>query len=58
MSQRLEGVHVGLLRQVTRSKAKIMKDGSCKKVATEKVLQGEGTQLIQIYLDMRQAAVV
>ena len=49
---------MGLLRQVTRSKAKIMKDGSCKKVATERVLQGEGTQLIQIYLDMRQAAVV
>ena len=42
MAQRLEGVHVGFLRQATKLKAKILKDGSWYKVVEDKVLQGEG----------------
>ena len=44
MVKKLEGVHVGLLRKVTRMKAKRLKDSSWWEVASEKVLQGVGTQ--------------
>ena len=49
---------MGFLRQVTKVKEKRLKDGSWQKVASEKVLQGAGTQLLHNYLDMRQVAVV
>ena len=57
MTQRLEGFHVGLLRQVRKLKAKRQRDGSWRKVASDKAIQGEGTQLLQTYLDRRKAAV-
>ena len=44
MAQRLEGVHVGLLRQVNKLKEKSLNDGLWRKVAIDKVLQGAGTQ--------------
>ena len=57
MTQRLEGFHVRLLRQMTKLKAKNLKEGLWRKVAAEKVLQGAGTQLIQNYLERRKATV-
>ena len=38
MSQRLEGLHVIFLRQVTRKQAKRRRDGSWRQVPTEEVL--------------------
>ena len=58
MAQRLDGVHVGFLRQVTKLKAKILRNSSWQKVVTNKALQGAGAQPLYIYLDRRQAAVV
>ena len=46
MSQRLERVSVGFLRQVTNMKAKRLRDGSWRKVVADKVLQRVGTQLL------------
>ena len=57
MAQRLEGFHVGFLRQVKKLKAKRQRDGSWRKVASDKAIQGEGTKLLQTYLDRRKAAV-
>ena len=57
MLQRLDGVHVGLLRQVIKLKAKILRDGSWRKATANKVLQRAGTQPIRTYLDRRQATV-
>ena len=58
MAKKLEGVHVGFLRKVTRMKAKRLKDGSWRKVASDKVLQGAGTQLLQTYIDRSQETMV
>ena len=44
IAQKTEGVHVGLLRQMTNLKTKRLKDGSWRKVAADRVLQGAGTQ--------------
>ena len=52
MAKKLEGVHVGFLRQVTR-----LKDGSWQKVALDKVLREGGTQPLQTYIGRRQATV-
>ena len=57
MAQRLGVVHVGFLQQVTKLKAKILRDGSWQKVAAENVLQEAGTQPLQAYLDRRKATV-
>ena len=53
MKNKLEGVHVGFLRQVTRMQAKSNKDGTWKNVALERVLQGAGKQPLQTYIDRR-----
>ena len=58
MTQRLEGVHVGFLRHVTKFKAKRLRYGSWQKVAANKVLQGSRTQPLQIYLGRRHATAV
>ena len=57
MAQRLEGVHVGFLRQVVKLKAKMLKDSSWHKLAADKVLQGAVTQPLQTYLDRSQSKV-
>ena len=57
MAQRLEGVHVGFLRQVNKLKAKSMRNGLWRKVEADKVIQGEGTQPIHTYLDRSQETV-
>ena len=56
MTEKLEGAHVGFLRQVKRMKAKRQKE-SWRKVASVRVLQGAGTQPLQTYIDRRQATV-
>ena len=48
---------MGFLRKVNKTKAKRPKDGSCWKLASERVLQGEGTQLLQTYIDRRKGTV-
>ena len=58
MAKKLEGLHVRLLRQVTRTKEKRYKDGSWQKVASGIVLQGVGTQPLQTYIDRMQVTVV
>ena len=55
MMQRLEGVHVSLLRQVTRKHATRRRCGSWWQVKSEAVLQEVGTQLLRTYVDMRHA---
>ena len=57
MAQRLEGVHMGFLWQVKKSKAKRLRDWSWRKAETKKFLQGAGTQPLRKYLDRRQATV-
>ena len=43
MSRKLEGVHVGFLRQITGKGAVRGKDGTWRQVAAEKVLDKAGT---------------
>ena len=57
MAQRLEGFHVGFLRQVKKLKSKRRKNGLWRKVAADKVLQGSGTQPLETYLDRRHETV-
>ena len=57
VAQRLEIVHVGFLRQVTKSKAKWLSYSEYQKAMTNKVLQVVETQPLQTYLDRRQATV-
>ena len=49
----IEGVHVSFLPQVTGKKAIRQKDGSCRRAASNRVLQEAGTQLFQTYIDPR-----
>ena len=48
---------MGFLKQVTKLKAKILREGLWQKVGVDKVLQRAGTQRLQTYLDRRHAAV-
>ena len=57
MSVKINGMHVGLLRQVTGKKERRKNDGSWKKAASDSVLQGAGTQPLQTYIGRRQAIV-
>ena len=47
MSQKIEGVHVVFLRQVTGNKTQWTWDHSWRKVAVESVLQAAGTQQLK-----------
>ena len=57
MENKLKGVHVGFIFQVTRMKAKSQKDGSWRKVGLGRVIQGAGTQPLQNHIDRRQMKV-
>ena len=57
MSRKLEGVHVGFLRQITGQRAVQQEDGTWRQVASEKVLEKSGTQYLGTYIDRRQATV-
>ena len=58
MTNKLEGVYLVFLQQVTRMEAKRHKDGYWWKVALDKVLQGAGTQLLYTYIKRSQGTVV
>ena len=58
MAKRLYEVRMGFLRQVTKLKAKKLKDGSWLKLTADRVLQRLVTQPLQTYLDRRQATVL
>ena len=51
-------MHVGSLRQVTRKKAKRLRDGYWRQVTVKTVLQGEGKQSLRRYVDRRHVTVV
>ena len=55
MSRKIEGVHVGFLRRITRQRAVQQKDGTWRKVAAEMVLEKAGTQPLGTYIERRQA---
>ena len=57
MSRNLEGVHVGLLRQIMGPRAVQQEDGTWWRVAVENVLEKAGTQSLGTYIDRRQATV-
>ena len=51
MSQDLEGVHMGFLRQMTDQKAKRQRDGTWRSDAAAKVLKEAVTQTLGSYID-------
>ena len=55
MAQRLEVVHMGFMRQETKSKAKLLSYRSWQ--SDKKISQGVETQLLQTYLDKRKLTV-
>ena len=57
MAQRLEGVCMGFLQQVTNSKGNHLRDGSWRKAAAKTVPQGAGKQPLWTYLDRIQGTV-
>ena len=57
ISQNLEGVHVGFLRQMTGQKAKRQRDGTWRIEAAEEVPKESVTQTLGAYIDKRQATV-
>ena len=57
MAKRLEGIHMGFLIQETKLKAKSLNYKSWRRVVSDKVIQGEGTQPLHAYLDRIQERV-
>ena len=57
MSRKLEGVHIGFLRQVPDNKAKRQMDGTWRSVAAKRVLKEAVTQTLGTYIDKRQMTV-
>ena len=57
MSRKLEGLHVGFLRQVTGQKAKRQREGTWRSVAAAEVIKESGTHKLWLYIDKRQATV-
>ena len=58
MSRKLEGLHVGFLRQITGQRLVLQEDRTWRQVAAETVLDKAGTQYLGTYINMRQATVV
>ena len=58
MMQSLEGLHVSFFQKVTQKQATWQRDKYWRQGMAEAVLQGEGTQLLQTYVDIRQARVM
>ena len=57
MYRKMEGVHVGFLRQITGKRAMQRENGTWRKVSEEKVLEKAGTHSIGAYIDRKQATV-
>ena len=55
MSWKLEGVHVGFIRQITGRKAKRQRDRIWRSEAAEKVLKEAVTQSLRLYIEKWQA---
>ena len=54
MSKKLEGVHMGFLRQVTGNTAKWKRDGTWRNAAAASVLKEAVIQTLGTYIDKRQ----
>ena len=57
MLNKIEGVHMGFIRQVMGMKAQRLGDENWKKEGTDRVLQAAGTKPLQEYIDKRKATV-
>ena len=57
MLNKIEGVHMGFLRQVMKMKAGRLGGETCTKEGTYRVLQAAWTKPLQEYIDKRQATV-
>ena len=57
MSRKLEGVHMGFLRQVMGKKYKQQRDGTCRSAAAAKALKEAGNKTLEAYIDKWQATV-
>ena len=57
LMQKLEGVHVILIWQVTRKHETRRRDGYWLQVTTEVAIQGEGKQFLRTYVDRQHATV-
>ena len=55
--RKMEGLHVGFLRQITGQRAVRREDENWRKVVSDKVLEKAGTQYLGNYIDRRQATV-
>ena len=55
--KKLEGVHVGFLRQVVGMTAQNLGVNTWQKEGTERLLQAIGTKPLQEYIEKRQATV-
>ena len=53
MSRKLEGVHVGLLRQMMGVKAKRQRGGTWRSEVVKKVIKEAGTHILGEYIDKR-----
>ena len=54
MYRKLEGVHVGFLRRITRQRAVQNKDGTKRQVAADTVLDKAGNQPLGTYIERSQ----
>ena len=57
MSRKLEGLHVGFLRQVTGQMAKRQREGTRRSVVEVGVIKESETHTLWLYIDKRQATV-
>ena len=57
MSRKLEGAHVGFLRQITGQRAVRREDGTWRQVEEDKVFKKTGTQSLGNYIYRRQTTV-
>ena len=56
ISRKLEGVHVGILRNITGQREKKQRGGTWRNEAAAKVLKEAGTHSLGAYIDKRQAS--
>ena len=57
MSRKLEGMHVGFLRQVTGQMARRQREGTWRSVVEVEVIKESGTHTLWLYIDKWQATV-
>ena len=57
IERKLEGTHIGLLRQITGKRARRLGDGTWKTPGAEVVREAAGTQSAMTYIGIRQATV-